>query len=259
MLSASFRNSITILALLAGVDTAFAAENSMVAANAFDSTQLAATQTVERVLVTGRRREEDPQEVPISLSVIGAETLDKTSTYHLSQLMPSLNYTSPNPRNTAFTIRGLGSSVVAISQANDGLEPGVGFYVDDVYHARPATAAFDFLDIERVEVLRGPQGTLFGKNTTAGAINIVTKAPTFDRELNAEVSAGNLGYYQAKASLSGALVDSLLAGRISAITTGRDGVIRNVATGQDVNDANSSAFRAQLLVTPSDAVKIRFT
>src|SRR6266478_4362234 len=262
MLSASFRNSITILALLAGADTAFAAENSMVAANAFDSTQLAATQTVERVLVTARRREEDPQEVPISLSVIGAETLDKTSTYNLSQLsqlMPSLNYTSPNPRNTAFTIRGLGSSVVAISQANDGLEPGVGFYVDDVYHARPATAAFDFLDIERVEVLRGPQGTLFGKNTTAGAINIVTKAPTFEREADAEVSAGNLGYYQAKAALSGALVDSLLAGRISAITTGRDGVIRNVATGQDVNDANSSAFRAQLLVTPSDAVKIRFT
>ncbi|PMZ42879.1 TonB-dependent receptor plug domain-containing protein, partial [Pseudomonas sp. FW306-02-H05-AA] len=87
------------------------------------------------------------------------------NTNQLSLLVPALNYSSANPRNTAFTIRGLGSSVVAVSQANDGLEPGVGFYVDQVYHARPATAAFDFSDIQQIEVLRGPQGTLFGKNT----------------------------------------------------------------------------------------------
>jgi iron complex outermembrane receptor protein len=217
---------------------------------------------LETIIVTARLRQEDAQAVPISLSVVNSATLRETYTNNISQLtslVPSLNYVSPNPRNTAFTIRGLGSSVVAVSQSNDGLEPGVGFYVDQVYHGRPATAAFDFVDLDRVEVLRGPQGTLFGKNTTAGAINIVTKAPTFDRELDAEVSAGNLGYYQAKASLSGALIDSLMAGRVSAITTGRDGVIRNVTTGQDVNDVNNSAFRAQLLVTPSDAVKIRFT
>src|SRR6266702_2174764 len=217
---------------------------------------------LETIMVTARLRQEDAQAVPISLSVVNSASLEKTYTNNVSQLtslVPSLNYVSPNPRNTAFTIRGLGSSVVAVSQSNDGLEPGVGFYVDQVYHGRPATAAFDFVDLDRVEVLRGPQGTLFGKNTTAGAINIVSKAPTFDRELNAEVSAGNRGYYQAKAALSGALIDSLVAGRISAITTGRDGVIRNVTTGQDVNKVNNSAFRAQLLVTPSHAVKIRFT
>jgi iron complex outermembrane receptor protein len=217
---------------------------------------------LESVIVTARLRQEDAQSVPISLSVVTSGTLEKTYTNNISQLaslVPSLNYVSPNPRNTAFTIRGLGSSVVAVSQSNDGLEPGVGFYVDQVYHGRPATAAFDFVDLDRVEVLRGPQGTLFGKNTTAGAINIVSKGPTFDRELNAEVSGGNLGYYQAKGSLSGALIDNLVAGRISAITTGRDGVIRNVITGRDVNDVNNSAFRAQLLYTPSDAFKIRFT
>jgi iron complex outermembrane receptor protein len=217
---------------------------------------------LESVIVTARLRQEDAQSVPISLSVVTSGTLEKTYTNNISELtslVPSLNYVSPNPRNTAFTIRGLGSSVVAVSQSNDGLEPGVGFYVDQVYHGRPATAAFDFVDIDRVEVLRGPQGTLFGKNTTAGAINIVTKGPTFDRELQAEVSGGNLAYYQAKGSLSGALLDNLVAGRISAITTRRDGVIRNVITGRDVNDVNSSAFRAQLLYTPSDAFKIRFT
>ena len=90
----------------------------------------------------------------------GGELLDRSytvNTQQLSQLVPALNYSSANPRNTAFTIRGLGSSVVAVSQADDGLEPGVDFYVDQVYHARPATAAFDFSDIAQIEVLRGPQ------------------------------------------------------------------------------------------------------
>ena len=216
---------------------------------------------VETVVVTARLRQEDAQSVPISLSVVNSGTLEKSYTNNISQLtslVPTLNYVSPNPRNTAFTIRGLGSSVVAVSQSNDGLEPGVGFYVDQVYHGRPATAAFDFVDLDRVEVLRGPQGTLFGKNTTAGAISIVTKGPTFDPQLTAEVSAGNLGYYQAKAALSGALIENLLAGRISAITTSRDGVIRNVATGRDVNDVNNSALRTQLLFTPTATFKIRF-
>src|SRR6476646_2858514 len=112
--------------------------------------------SLETVVVTARLRQEDAQNVPISLSVVDAATLEVTRTNNiqdLSQLVPSLNYVSPNPRNTAFTIRGLGSSVLAIAQSNDGLEPGVGFYVDEVYHGRPATAAFDFVDLERVEVL----------------------------------------------------------------------------------------------------------
>lgn len=136
---------------------------------------------IEPIIVTARLRPEDVQKVPEAISVVGERTLTATATYNidrLTELVPSLNYSSPNPRNTAFTIRSLGSSVLAVSQANDGLEPGVGFYVDQVYHARPATAAFDFLDVERVEVLRGPQGTVFGKNTTAGAINITTGAPS---------------------------------------------------------------------------------
>ncbi len=212
------------------------------------------------VVVTARMRQEDAQSVPISLSVVDSGTLTRTRTDNiaqLSQLVPSLNYTSPNPRNTAFTIRGLGSSVLAIAQSNDGLEPGVGFYVDQVYHGRPATAAFDFADLERVEVLRGPQGTLFGKNTTAGAINITSKAPTFEREAGAEFSGGDFGYYQAKAFLSGALVDDQLAGRVSAATTRRSGVIDNSLSGGTQNDVHNSAARAQLLYTPTDSLKVR--
>ncbi len=229
-----------------------------------DGTAIAAAQTgnanaAERVLVTARRREEDPQMVPVSLSVIDFETLDRTSTYNinqLTQLAPSLNYTSPNPRNTALTIRGLGSSVVAIAQANDGLEPGVGFYVDQVYHGRPATAAFDFVDLERVEILRGPQGTLFGKNTTAGAINITTRAPTFEREIIGEVTGGNLGFFQAKAALSGAIIDSRLAARVSAAFTKRNGVIENVTTGADNNNVSNVAARGQLLYRPNEIFRL---
>jgi len=212
------------------------------------------------ILVTARRRAEDAQKVPAALSVVDGALLDRSytvNTQQLSQLVPALNYSSANPRNTAFTIRGLGSSVVAVSQANDGLEPGVGFYVDQVYHGRPATAAFDFSDIERIEVLRGPQGTLFGKNSTAGAISITSRAPTFDPEASEEFSVGSFNTVQAKAAASGPLVGDTVAGRISAVVTRRDGVIRNVATGQKENDIGNQAVRGQLLFRPSDSFQLR--
>lgn len=212
------------------------------------------------VVVTARRRAESAQAVPVAMSVIGGQRLENgyvVNTGQLSVLIPTLTYSSANPRNTAFTIRGLGSSVVAVSQANDGLESGVGFYVDGVYHARPATAAFDFSDIERVEILRGPQGTLFGKNTTAGAIEVISRAPTFVPEGDAEISVGENGHLQARASVSGPLIADRLAGRLSALTTRRDGVIHNVVSGIDHNEIRNEAYRAQLLFTPSNDLSVR--
>ncbi|MDB5674010.1 MAG: hypothetical protein JWM65_992 [Sphingomonas bacterium] len=212
------------------------------------------------IIVTARRRAEDAQTIPGSLSVIDGALLERSytvNTQQLSQLVPALNYSSANPRNTAFTIHGLGSSVVAVSQANDGLEPGVGFYVDQVYHGRPATAAFDFSDIERIEVLRGPQGTLFGKNSTAGAISITSRAPTFDAEATEEFSVGSLNTVQAKAAASGPLIGDTVAGRISVVVTRRDGVIQNIATGQNENEIGNQAVRGQLLFKPSDSFQLR--
>ncbi len=207
-----------------------------------------------QIIVTARRRAEDVQDVPAAMTVLGDDLLTRSYTVNISQatqLVPALNYSSPNPRNTAFTIRGLGSSVVAISQANDGLEPGVGFYVDQVYHARPATAAFDFTDIGRIEVLRGPQGTLFGKNTTAGAIHITSKAPVFDFGADEEISVGEQGFRQAKASITGPLIGDVLAARLSGSVTRRDGVLRNVVTGRLQNNIRNDAIRGQLLFTLS--------
>lgn len=216
--------------------------------------------TGEPIIVTARQRPEKAQDVPAALSVIGGQLLERSYTLNtqgLTTLVPALNYSSANPRNTAFTIRGLGSSVVAVSQANDGLEPGVGYYVDGVYHARPATAAFDFSDIARIEVLRGPQGTLFGKNTTAGAINIVSQAPSFTSGTNIELSAGERRFVQARVSATGPLIGDTLAYRLSGTVTSRDGVLRNVRTGQDQNALGTHAVRGQVLWQPSEDFRFR--
>ena len=212
------------------------------------------------IIVTARQRPEDAQDVPAALSVLDTNWLEQSYTLNtrdLTTLVPALNYSSANPRNTAFTIRGLGSSVVAVSQANDGLEPGVGYYVDGVYHARPATAAFDFSDIERIEVLRGPQGTLFGKNTTAGAINIVSAAPSFTRGVNAELSVGERQFVQTRVSATGPIAGNRLAFRLSGTLTRRDGVLRNIVNGRDPNTLGAQAVRGQLLWQPSSDVRLR--
>src|SRR5882757_2939053 len=173
-------------------------------------------EVLESVIVTARRRDESLQSIPAAVSAISGDQLDNSytvNTQQLSQLVPSLYYNSANPRNTAYTIRGLGSNTLSISAANDGIEPGVGFYVDQVYHGRPSTASFDFTDIERIEVLRGPQGTLFGKNTADGAIHIISREPTFEPEGNAEASMGDNGFMQGKGAVSGGLIGDVLAGR----------------------------------------------
>ncbi|QNE32976.1 TonB-dependent receptor [Sphingomonas sp. NBWT7] len=219
----------------------------------------AADTRLPEVVVTARRRAEEAQRVPAALSVAGGDLIDQSYTVNtqgLTTLIATLNYSSANPRNTAFTIRGLGSSVVAVSQANDGLEPGVGFYVDQVYHARPATAAFDFADIAQVEELRGPQGTLFGKNTTAGALNITTRAPSFAREGFAELSYGDYDFVQARGWASGPITDTV-AYRISGVSTRRDGVLDNVRIGRAANTIGTQAVRGQLLFKPDDTIQMR--
>ena len=215
---------------------------------------------LDSVIVTARRREENLQSVPAAISVVGGDLLDSSytvNTQQLSQLVPALYYNSANPRNTAYTIRGLGSNTLSISAANDGIEPGVGFYVDQVYHGRPATASFDFTDIERVEVLRGPQGTLFGKNTTAGAIHIISREPTFEPEGNFEVSYGDEDFVQAKGGISGPLFKDVVAGRLSAQITQRDGLLTNVNTGEKLNELDNYAVRGQLLFMPTDNLRLR--
>src|SRR4029079_5202145 len=224
-----------------------------------DSPESGTKQALEQVVVTARYRTENIQAIPVAVAVVDGETLDRShtvNTQQLTQFVPSLYYNSANPRNTAYTIRGLGSNTLSISAANDGIEPGVGCYVDQILPGGRATAAFDFTDIERVEVLRGPQGTLFGKNTTDGAIHVISREPTFEFESNAEVSLGDYDYMQAKGTVSGPLGDKI-AGRFSAQDTQRDGLLTNVKTGEKLNELDNYALRGQLLVVPNDRLKIR--
>lgn len=209
------------------------------------------------ITVTARRRDESAQDVPIALSVVGAEQLAATGNFSLGQtqqLVPSLQIFSYNPRNTNINIRGLGSNV---SLTNDGLENGVGVYVDNVYYGRVGQSQFDLVDLQQIEILRGPQGTLFGKNTTAGAINISTRAPSFETEFSGEATVGDYGYHQLRGSLSGPLIADKLAARISIADTHRDGFIDNIRTGTKASDYDNFSVRGQLLATPTEALSIK--
>jgi iron complex outermembrane receptor protein len=209
----------------------------------------------EELVVTARRREELAQDVPIPVSVLSGELLTDTGAFNvnrLQNLVPSLQFYSTNPRNTAVNIRGLGQPY---GLTNDGIEPGVGFYVDGVLYARPAATTLDFIDVERIEVLRGPQGTLFGKNTTAGAIVVTTRKPSFDTGLEAELSVGDYNFTQARASLTGALTEKI-AGRLSFSSTRRDGNITNVVSQEEINDLNNLGLRGQLLFAPTEGTEV---
>lgn len=207
------------------------------------------------IIVTARRRQETAQEVPLAISVIRGDSIESTGNFNivkLQQLAPTLQVYASNPRNTAVNIRGLG---VPFGLTSDGFEQGVGIYVDDVYNARVAAATFDFLDVEQVEVLRGPQGSLYGKNTTAGAINITTNQPTFDFEGRAEVTVGNLNFKQAKAAISGPLSDTIAA-RIALSSTSRRGTIINVTSDRYINAQDNTGLRGILLFQPNDDLSI---
>jgi iron complex outermembrane receptor protein len=209
----------------------------------------------DTVIITSRRRSEVLQDVPIAVTVVTGSSIDESGSFNVNrikELIPSVQMYTSNPRNTGLNIRGIGSP---FGLTNDGLDPGVGYYIDGVYYARPAAATLDFIDVERIEVLRGPQGTLFGKNTTAGAFNIVTRRPSFKHGSTFELNYGNLGFIQAKSSITGAL-NSKLAARFSFSGTQRNGTVYNVRTDKYINNINNIGFKSQFLYKPSKDVSI---
>jgi iron complex outermembrane recepter protein len=213
---------------------------------------------LSEVVVTARRRSETAQEVPIAISVVSGPVVEASGAFNVNrvkELVPSVQLYSSNPRNTTLNIRGLGST---FGLTNDGIDPGVGFYVDGVYFARPAATTLDFIDIEQIEVLRGPQGTLFGKNTTAGAFNIRTRPASFTPGASLEVSYGNYGFIQAKSSLTGP-ISKKFAGRLSFSGTQRDGTLYNVRTEKHINDLNNLGVRGQLLYEPNNNLSVTLT
>ncbi|MBH9363980.1 TonB-dependent receptor [Pseudomonas aeruginosa] len=208
-----------------------------------------------KVTVTARRREEDSQKVPTPITVLGGETLEAqriSRVQDLQQVLPSVNVAYIHARQSSVAVRGIGNN-----PASDGLEGSAGIYLDNVYLGRPGMAVFDLLDIEQLERLRGPQGTLFGKNTTAGVLNISTRAPTFTAERTVEVSGGQDGYFQGRGTVSGPLGETL-AGRLSAYRTRDDGYIKNIHDDNYLNGGERQGARGQLLFEPNEDFSLRW-
>ena len=215
--------------------------------------------TLESVTVTARKREETLQEVPVAVTAFTADALDKLNVEDLSDLDAQV------PNLTIYAARGSSSTLTAyirgVGQSDPlwGVDPGVGIYMDDVYIARPQGALLDVFDVERIEVLRGPQGTLYGKNTIGGAIKYVSKGLRSDFNGYGSVTVGNYGQRDIKAAVGGGFGGSeYLRGRISVADLHRDGFGENVITGAQVSDKKIRAYRANLGAYVTDKFDLQF-
>ena len=210
---------------------------------------------LEEIVVTAQKREQTLQEVPLSVSVTTPLQIDRSHTLDLIQLqtqVPSLLVTQFNAvGQTNFIIRGFGNGA-----GNDGIESSVGVFIDGVYRSRSAASLDDLPEVERIEVLRGPQSTLFGKNVSAGAISIVTVKPQPELGGTMELGFGNYGLFEQRASINTPIGDTL-AVRISESSQTRDGFMKNQTTGTDVNDRDRWSVRGDLLWSPTDDVSVR--
>jgi len=214
-----------------------------------------ASQSGDDIVVTATKRDETLRQVPLSVSVTSAETIARAHIVDLIDLqsvVPSLKVQQFNAvGQTNFLIRGFGNG-----NGNDGIESSVGVFVDGVYRTRTSAAIDDLPEVERIEVLRGPQSTLFGKNVSAGAISIVTRRPEFDWGGKAELSVGNYGLMQGKASLNAPL-GRTVAIRLSGAVDERDGYIHSLASGQDINNRHRVSVRGDVLWQPTADFALR--
>jgi len=216
--------------------------------------------TLDSVKVTARKREETLQDVPVAVTAFTPETLDKLNIKDLGDLDAQV------PNLTVYAARGSTSTVTAyirgVGQADPlwGVDPGVGIYLDDVYIARPQGALLDVFDVERIEVLRGPQGTLYGKNTIGGAIKYISRGLPQETTGFASVTVGNYNQLDVKAALGGEIggKDSGLRGRVSVASMNRDGFGENKFNGQEISDKEINAVRMQLGAYSQDDFDVQF-
>ncbi|MGE0184074.1 MAG: TonB-dependent receptor [Parvularculaceae bacterium] len=209
----------------------------------------------DEIIVTASKREQTLQEVPIAVSVVDDRAIEQSNVqdlFDLQTMVPSLRISQlQNSSQTNFIIRGFGNGA-----NNPGIESSVGVFIDGVYRSRSAAAILDLPVLERVEVLRGPQSTLFGKNVSAGAISITTKKPEFEWGGLVEASYGRFEEVIFRGSLTGPISDKV-AFRISGSTNNREGFYTNVMDGSKINERDRWAVRAELLFEPSDNFNFR--
>ena len=248
------RSTLSLAVALSLAAPAAFAQDSAPAATGNDTT------TLEALTVTARKREETIQDVPVAVTAFTAQTLDKLNVRDIGDLDAQV------PNLTIYAARGSSSTVTAyirgVGQSDPlwGVDPGVGIYLDDVYVARPQGALLDVFDVGRVEVLRGPQGTLYGKNTIGGAIKYISRGLPTETTGFAEATVGNYNQHDFKAALGGSIggSDGALRARIAVASLNRDGFGQNLVTGDEVSDKNIDAYRLNLGAYISDDLNIQF-
>jgi iron complex outermembrane receptor protein len=211
---------------------------------------------LEEVLVTATRRETKLSETPISMSVVTAEQIDHQRIVNFSDVelaVPNLVYTEITRQETFFSIRGTG-----VDNDTPGSDTGVSVFVDGVPRTGVHDHNPDLFDLQSIEVLRGPQGTLFGRNTTGGAVIIRTLAPSFEPTYKGQLTYGNDNLVEANGLATGPLVADVLAGKVSFLLHGRDGYIDNSVQNRKSGREKSGSLRAQLLWTPAQSVRVVF-
>ena len=207
------------------------------------------------IIVTATKREQTLKDVPVAVSVTSGETLERAQIRDLKDLqslVPSLRVNQlQSSANTNFYIRGFGNGA-----NNAGIEPSVGLFIDGVYRSRSASMIADFPDVERIEVLRGPQSTLFGKNASAGVISIVTMKPKFEFGGNIEASYGNHNSVVVKGMATGPISDTIAASLAGGYNR-RDGLVEDVTADDETNERNRWFARGQLLFAPQNGLEVR--
>ena len=210
---------------------------------------------LDEIVVTAQRRTEKQVDVPISVTTLSDSALRNngiTSMDQLAQLVPGMHIDATGPYFQP-SIRGVGTAVVG-----QGVAPSVATYVDGIYQTSPLLNDFNFVDVQSVQVLAGPQGTLFGRNTTAGAILVTTKGPSFDPQFEARLGYGSWNTAMGIVFAAGA-IDDKLAGSVAAGYTRSNGWISNLANDSHANESHSYSVRGKLLFEPTDAMKFTLT
>jgi len=239
---------------IVGFGQSVAAQAQAPAAAQRDTSASDDDQSGNAIVVTARRREERLQDVPVSVTAVNSAKLDAvqaTNVRDVSKLAPSLNIDSDAPTRSFVSMRGIGTTL------SDSVQPGVGIFMDGIF--LPATSFFNapLVDVERIEVLRGPQGTLFGNNTLGGAVNVVTKAPT--NELSGRIDgtyAWADNFTSLSGSLSGGLVPDKIRFRVSGAYHQEDGFITNTLIGGNLNSSKQYSLRGRLDFFPSENSKV---
>lgn len=237
----SFRKSGGLLALLATHSFLVAAPLTVQA------------QSLEEVIVTAERRAESLQQTPMSVTAFTGDMVSQggiTGIEDIAIQTPNFKLTTFNISEPQLYIRGIGTTNDSV-----GSDPAVAVFIDDVYVGRPSGTSTDLYDLERIEVLRGPQGTLYGRNSAGGALNIFSKKPQQEFEAKTGLTVGNEALVNFRGYINGPISDTV-AGKLTVNFRKRDGFAENVTTGQELEDDDTKSIRGQLLFTPSDSVEV---